>query len=360
MSGAPASSVLIHAYEKRLSLLRLGAPSADGPSSSPGEGDNTTDAKMDTGAAQFNKPHTAGVGGAQWDLPPPASTPSAGNADKTAVVSLSVEKAAPNSDPESPLPHSADYSIKISPHVRNQPFLVPGMDPPTLSRGGSLEDHPPAFGTAELPYAGGAQATVVADVPQSGDEKTDANDHEQPLVAKVKCLEAELKEVRAELKEVRAEHRRELDELTQLIRGQNGPAAEMEGPSAEMEGPSADQEGAAEPEAPDKCELARSMFDAVLLIGSRSAEAPVGLAVTIWALLLFLLNSIIQVLFIAIVVQNIATDQTIGPDLIADLMCASGRAMWFPIGHSQVGRTHDGAHRRRYRRVQVLESQRGA
>ena len=138
-----------------------------------GEGDNTTDAKIDTGAAQL-KPHTGGVGRAQWDLPPPASTPSAGNADKTALVSLSVEKA-PKSDPESPIPHSADYSIKISPHIRNQPFLVPGMDPPTLSRGGSLEeDPPPALRTAELPDAGGAQATVVADVPKRGDENTDA------------------------------------------------------------------------------------------------------------------------------------------------------------------------------------------
>jgi hypothetical protein len=90
-----------------------------------------------------------------------------------------------------------------------------------------------------------------------------------------------------------------------------------------MEGPSADQEGAAEPEAPEKFELARSMFDAVLVIGSRCAEAPVGPAVTIWAVQLFVLNTIIQVLFIAIVVQNIATDQTIGKDLIADLMCAS-------------------------------------
>ncbi len=336
MSDAPASPFLIQAYEKRLSFLRseARAPSADRPSSSPpyfvGEGDDTTDAKMDTGAAQF-KPHTAGIGGAQWDLPPPASTPSAGNADKTALVSLSVEKA-PNSDPESPIPHSADYSIKISPHTRNEPFLVPSMDPPTLSRGGILEDPPPAFRTAELPYAGGAQATVLADVPKSGDEKTDANDHEQPFVAKVKCLEAELKEVRVELKEVRAEHRRELDELRQLIRGQNkrggGPAAEMEGPSADHKG-DADQEGAAEPEAPDKCELARSMFDAVVLIGSRSAEAPVELAVTIWALLLFVLNSIIQLLIIAVVVNNIATDQTISQDLIADLMCASGRALRF-------------------------------
>ena len=130
--------------------------------------------------------------------------------------------------------------------------------------------------------------------------------HEEPLVARVERLEAELKELR------------------QLIRGQNGPSAETS-----AEGPSADQEGAAEPEACEKFELARSMFDAVVLIGSRSAEAPVELAVTIWALLLFVLNSIIQLLIIAVVVNNIATDQTISQDLIADLMCASGRALRF-------------------------------
>ncbi len=94
------------------------------------------------------------------------------------------------------------------------------------------------------------------------------------------------------------------------------------------------------------------MFDAVLLIGSRSAEASVGPAVTIWALLLFLLNTIIQVLFIAIIVNNLATDQTIGPDLIADLMCGSARHCGFiATGHAQVGMSHVSTRRRRYRRV---------
>jgi hypothetical protein len=151
---------------------------------------------------------------------------------------------------------------------------------------------------------------------------------------------------------VRADHRRDLDELRQLIRGRNGPSAETEKPSAETEGPSADLASAAEPEAPDKVVLARSMFDAVLLIGSRSAEASVGPAVTIWALLLFLLNTIIQVLFIAIIVNNLATDQTIGPDLIADLMCGSARHCGFiATGHAQVGMSHVSTRRRRYRRV---------
>ena len=90
-----------------------------------------------------------------------------------------------------------------------------------------------------------------------------------------------------------------------------------------MDGPSTDQEGAAEPKAPEKFKLTRSMFDAVLIIGSRSAEAPVGPAVTMWALQLFILNMIIQVLIVAVVVNNIATDQLIGPDLIADFWCAS-------------------------------------
>jgi hypothetical protein len=51
------------------------------------------------------------------------------------------------------------------------------------------------------------------------------------------------------------------------------------------------------------------MFDAVVLIGSRSAEAPVGLAVTIWALLLFVLNTIIQLLIIAVVVMILKAEK---------------------------------------------------
>ena len=129
-----------------------------------------------------------------------------------------------------------------------------------------------------------------------------AESEQQPLVDRVARLEDELKELRAE-------HRRELDELRQLIGCREGPVA--------------DREGTAEPDAPDTFELARSMFDAVLLVGSRSPDAPVGPAVTMWALQLFILNMIIQVLIVAVVVNNIATDQLIGPDLIADFWCAS-------------------------------------
>jgi hypothetical protein len=137
-----------------------------------------------------------------------------------------------------------------------------------------------------------------------------AESEQQPLVDnELKELRAEHRRLEDDLKELRAEHRRELDELRQLIGCREGPVA--------------DREGTAEPDAPDTFELARSMFDAVLLVGSRSPDAPVGPAVTMWALQLFILNMIIQVLIVAVVVNNIATDQLIGPDLIADFWCAS-------------------------------------
>jgi hypothetical protein len=88
----------------------------------------------------------------------------------------------------------------------------------------------------------------------------------------------------------------------------------------------ADREDTAEPEAADKVELARSMFDAVLLVGSRSPDAPLGWAVSLWALLLFVLNTIIQVLIVYVVVYTIAIDQLVSADMLDDFWCASARA----------------------------------
>jgi hypothetical protein len=88
----------------------------------------------------------------------------------------------------------------------------------------------------------------------------------------------------------------------------------------------ADREDTAEPEAADKVELARSMFDAVLLVGSRSPDAPLGWAVSLWALLLFVLNTIIQALIVYVVVYTIAIDQLVSADMLDDFWCASARA----------------------------------
>ncbi len=143
------------------------------------------------------------------------------------------------------------------------------------------------------------------DAPDEQVDQAEVKLDEPPLVDRVARLEDELQALRAE-------HGRCLDELRHFVGFRRGPVA--------------DREGAAEPEAADKVELARSMFDAVLLVGSRSPEAPLGWGVSLWALLLFVLNTIIQVLIVYVVVHTIATDQLVNADMLDDFWCASARA----------------------------------
>ena len=146
---------------------------------------------------------------------------------------------------------------------------------------------------------------VSQDAPDEQVDQAGVKLDEPPLVDRVARLEDELQALRAE-------HGRCFDELRQLVGCRRGPVA--------------DREGAAEPEAADKVELARSMFDAVLLVGSRCPDAPLGWAVSLWALLLFVLNTIIQVLIVYVVVYTIATDQLVSADMLDDFWCASARA----------------------------------
>ena len=143
------------------------------------------------------------------------------------------------------------------------------------------------------------------DAPDEQVDQAEVKLDEPPLVDRVARLEDELQALRAE-------HGRCLDELRHFVGFRRGPVA--------------DREGAAEPEAADKVELTRSMFDAVLLVGSRSPDAPLGWAVSLWALLLFVLNTIIQVLIVYVVVFTIATDQLVSADMLDDFWCASARA----------------------------------
>ena len=143
------------------------------------------------------------------------------------------------------------------------------------------------------------------DAPDEQVDQAEVKLGEPPLVDRVARLEDELQALRAE-------HGRCFDELRQLVCCHRGPVA--------------DREDTAEPEAADKVELARSMFDAVLLVGSRSPDAPLGWAVSLWALLLFVLNTIIQVLIVYVVVYTIATDQLVSADMLDDFWCASARA----------------------------------
>lgn len=143
------------------------------------------------------------------------------------------------------------------------------------------------------------------DAPDEQVDQAEVKLGEPPLVDRVARLEDELQALRAE-------HGRCFDELRQLVGCRRGPVA--------------DREGTAEPEAADKVELARSMFDAVLLVGSRCPDAPLGWAVSLWALLLFVLNTIIQALIVYVVVYTIAIDQLVSADMLDDFWCASARA----------------------------------
>jgi hypothetical protein len=70
-------------------------------------------------------------------------------------------------------------------------------------------------------------------------------------------------------------------------------------------------------------ELSASMWDASLFLGGRSG-AGVGLLVTIWSVLLLMLNTLIQGTISAIVVYKMAADSSarIGQTTAADLRCA--------------------------------------
>ena len=307
------------------------------------------DANWNVRGAQ-SKPHAAAtdVAGAQSDLP----TLSAGDAAQTAVVTVIVENAL-DSNHESLIPHSADYSLKISPHFKNQPFMMPCMSPPALSRAGSLEKETvPAFA-----------------VPKNSDDKTmDAEIGANPanvvltigidelhLLERVARVEEWLKEMRAEqqrfahleveLKEMTAEHQRQLDDLSRQIRGWEGPLVKGTEPTAvkmqvgkesatlgNKRRPSviASSLMALEEETDEReeHELAFSMWDACLFLGCedkanlKGESMQVGAAVTIFGLLALLVNGLIQSAIVAVVVIKMAADANIDENTAADMRCS--------------------------------------
>jgi hypothetical protein len=296
------------------------------------------------------------------------------------VVTVGVKKA-PASYRELRMPHSADYSITISPNFHNRPFVLPGMDPPKLSRGESIqEDLAPAFA-----------------VPTRGDEKgmgievRQALD-EQQLPERVACvedacmwlsdtlnvvtaehqrlarLEDQLKVVTAEhqrlarledqleelrikqqrlalledqLKEMRVEHERRLDELRQ--HGRDGKLAEDKAASVSADGnlEVGDETHRRRPslfassvmafeertDEIDEHELAHSMWDACLFLGCKDEanlngeSMQVGRAVTIFGVLALLINGLIQSAIVAVVVIKMAHNADIDESIAADMRC---------------------------------------
>ena len=75
----------------------------------------------------------------------------------------------------------------------------------------------------------------------------------------------------------------------------------------------------------EEWELAESMWDACLLLGCKSKRYPggVGFVVTAYALVVLLLNALIQTTFVFIVVYRLGTNPDVDSGTIADLRCAS-------------------------------------
>ena len=118
--------------------------------------------------------------------------------------------------------------------------------------------------------------------------------------------------------ELRAEHRRELDELRQLIGCREGPVAD-EKRAAELDAPAA-EEPAERLEGKETCQLAESMWDCSLLYFR--TDLAVGRVITLWALLVLLLNMLLQTTIAVIVVLKMGEPGYIAR-FIKDLWCAS-------------------------------------
>jgi hypothetical protein len=69
-----------------------------------------------------------------------------------------------------------------------------------------------------------------------------------------------------------------------------------------------------------RCELAASMWESPLFFGRPDAQ--MGRVVTLWAVLMLLLNALVQVMISTIVVLKMAPDAKIVARTIADLWCA--------------------------------------
>jgi hypothetical protein len=72
-------------------------------------------------------------------------------------------------------------------------------------------------------------------------------------------------------------------------------------------------------------ELAESMWDACLLLGCKSKRYPggVGFVVTAYALVVFVLNALIQTTIVFIVVYRLGTNPDVDSGTVGDLRCAS-------------------------------------
>jgi hypothetical protein len=271
--------------------------------------------------------------------------------DETAVGNISVDPA-PYLLFATHTSRSSEYLLKIAPQRGILPVLaaVPGMDPPSLPQRVSSQAEPAQFGA--VPMSGNELQVPVASVAPSPlsarlslDRETDGL--EQPREMAKAPAEDQIARLRRQLEEQQVVNASFEERLGRLESARKVvPAAgvietfppvraadvietfppdaretRFDQPQADAEtNPDATVGGADTAERVQTCELAKSVWDSPLFLGRPDLE--MGHVVTLWAVLVLLLNILLQVTIAVIVVLNMG-DPTFAARVIEDLWSAS-------------------------------------
>jgi hypothetical protein len=294
-----------------------------------GDGDGKIDAKEDTGAAQSRLQATS-----------VQAASSAQRVVETAAVTVSVEQA-PYSISATRLSRSSEYSLKIAPQSGIRPVLVPGMDPSSLPRRESSEAEQAP--TAAVPLSGNELPVPAASVVQSPSltrlspaPDQEADGLEQPQETAKASAEDQIAALRSQSEQQQLlnasfeERLRKLESAGKAVAVADVivtlPPDSCEATvdqliAAAGSNLNATMGGADTAELKQTCELAESMCNVSLFLGRR--DVGMGFVVTLWAVLVLLLNILLQTT-IAVIVLVYLGDPTFFASMIEDLWYASG------------------------------------
>ena len=323
------------------------ALSADSPTSSPPPpwADVNTDASLagDEGSRSMpgvtmvlrslDDKRLASTGLAHEHLP---TAPSARRVDETAVVTTSVELA-PFSISATHTSRSSEYSSKFASQSSTPPVLVPDLDPSSLPQRVSSEAEPAP--TVVVPFGGNELPVPVvsvfpspsltrlspapdreADGLEKPQEMANASD-EDPITALRSQFLTHFAAI--ELRVGKLELAGKAVPETDVVISFRPDATDAMGDRPEAVADTnlnATMGGAFTADFVQICQLAESMWDSPLFLCRR--DVGMGRVVTLWALLVLLLNMVMQTTIAVIVVLNMG-DPTFVARIIENLWCAS-------------------------------------
>ena len=254
-----------------------------------GDGDSKIDAKEDTGAAH-SEAQVTGAQGAHLDLPL-APTPSVGKVEEPASAAA--------------VPMSCNE--------------LPGLEPGTVAS--ESESHPLArlspVPDREANRLEQSHETVI----ESAMTKIEAlRRHVEELAKRVGDLESEKSPGGVDPRTSHAGQGRAAA-LAEVVVSFDPQATEETGDQPEATGnANATLRVADTAERLETCVLTASMWDSPVILGRRDAR--MGYVVTLWALLVLLINTVLQLTIAVIVVKNMGNPEIISRT-IEDMWCAS-------------------------------------